>query len=239
MNDLRVHIRTMSRHLFHDMQTSLLSWFVAHYLRCPRFHTHVHWQAWELGSFSNSLGSQHTRLMHQRYSQRAKMCRIFRVCHIYRTRLVSNLTKHSSTTSGSCTTSTITNWASTISAYIKSIDSNHLVALGDEGFFNDPSNPSYPYQWVSKDSRYSIPLNGIGCLCRGSEGIDFDANLKVSTLDFGTFHVRRPTSAQRSVTHFYPASHTLYVYTVKYTSKFVLTFSLGSLGHNIWFNRVG
>ncbi|KAJ7594137.1 CEL4a mannanase [Mycena floridula] len=69
---------------------------------------------------------------------------------------------------GTCTTTTITNWASQISAYIKSIDSNHLVALGDEGFYNQPSNPSYPYQ--------------------GSEGIDFEANFAISTLDFGTAH---------------------------------------------------
>ncbi|KAF9005377.1 mannanase [Hymenopellis radicata] len=73
------------------------------------------------------------------------------------------------TTSGSCTTTTVTSWAKDISAYIKSIDSNHLVAIGDEGFYNQPSAPTYPYQ--------------------GSEGIDFDANLAISTIDFGTFHI--------------------------------------------------
>ncbi|KAI0821629.1 mannanase [Trametes gibbosa] len=73
------------------------------------------------------------------------------------------------TSSGTCTTKTITDWASDISAYIKSIDSNHLVAIGDEGFFNEPGNPSYPYQ--------------------GSEGIDFNANLNISTIDFGTAHL--------------------------------------------------
>lgn len=72
------------------------------------------------------------------------------------------------TSTGTCTTTTVTNWAKSISAYIKSIDSNHLVALGDEGFYNQPSAPTYPYQ--------------------GSEGVDFDANLAISTLDFGTFH---------------------------------------------------
>jgi len=55
-----------------------------------------------------------------------------------------------------------------MSAYIKSIDSNHLVALGDEGFFNQPSSSSYPYQ--------------------GGEGVDFAANLKIGTIDYGTFH---------------------------------------------------
>ncbi|KAK0489958.1 mannanase [Armillaria luteobubalina] len=72
------------------------------------------------------------------------------------------------TTSGTCTTATITKWAAEIATYIKSIDSNHLVAIGDEGFYNEPSAPTYPYQ--------------------GSEGIDFDANLAISSIDFGTFH---------------------------------------------------
>ncbi|KAK7022835.1 hypothetical protein VNI00_016916 [Paramarasmius palmivorus] len=73
---------------------------------------------------------------------------------------------------------TITKWASDISAYIKSIDVNHLVALGDEGFFNRPQNifASWPY--------------------RGGDGIDFDANLQISTLDFGTVHSYPITWAQ-------------------------------------------
>ncbi|KAJ7328428.1 glycoside hydrolase [Mycena albidolilacea] len=74
----------------------------------------------------------------------------------------------STTASSSCTVSTITTWVSTMSAFIKSIDSNHLVGLGDEGFFNQPGNSDYMYQ--------------------GSAGIDFAANLKISTIDFGTFH---------------------------------------------------
>ncbi|TFK74044.1 glycoside hydrolase family 5 protein [Pluteus cervinus] len=72
------------------------------------------------------------------------------------------------TTSGSCTPATITAWAKEMTAYIKSIDSNHLVGVGDEGFFNQPGAPTYPYQ--------------------GGDGIDFDANLAISTVDFGTFH---------------------------------------------------
>jgi len=72
------------------------------------------------------------------------------------------------TSTGTCTTKTITAWATEIAAYIKSIDSNHLVAMGDEGFFNQANGATYPYQ--------------------GGEGIDFDANLKISSIDFGTFH---------------------------------------------------
>ncbi|KAJ3879236.1 glycoside hydrolase [Lentinula edodes] len=77
-----------------------------------------------------------------------------------------------SASSGTCTISTISTWAEEMSAYIKSIDSNHLVAIGDEGFINDPGNPIFVYQGYSP-----------------SLGIDFAANLNISSLDFGTFHL--------------------------------------------------
>lgn len=67
-----------------------------------------------------------------------------------------------------CSTSVIYNWASTISAYIKSLDSSHMVTLGDEGFMNGGGDGSYPYTT--------------------GEGIDFAKNLGISTLDFGTYH---------------------------------------------------
>jgi mannan endo-1,4-beta-mannosidase len=68
-----------------------------------------------------------------------------------------------------CATSVITNWATTISAYIKSLDSNHLVTLGDEGFMNGGGDGSYPYT--------------------AGEGVDWVANLKIPNLDFATFHL--------------------------------------------------
>jgi mannan endo-1,4-beta-mannosidase len=68
-----------------------------------------------------------------------------------------------------CATSVITNWARDTSAYIKSLDSSHYVLLGDEGFFNRPGSSEYPYQ--------------------GGEGVDFEANLQISTLDAGVFHM--------------------------------------------------
>ncbi|KAF7296256.1 Glycoside hydrolase [Mycena chlorophos] len=71
--------------------------------------------------------------------------------------------------SPTCNVTTITNWVSELSAYIKSIDSNHLVGLGDEGFFNEPGNSQYVYG--------------------GGAGMDFAANLALSSIDFGTFHM--------------------------------------------------
>ena len=67
-----------------------------------------------------------------------------------------------------CDTSVLTNWATTASAYVKSLDSNHLVALGDEGFAPSAGDGSYPFQTV--------------------EGVDFAANLAIKTLDYGTAH---------------------------------------------------
>ncbi|KAH8548436.1 glycoside hydrolase family 5 protein [Umbelopsis sp. PMI_123] len=71
--------------------------------------------------------------------------------------------------SSSCNTNVIYNWVNEISTYIKSIDSNHLVALGDEGFFNHTGTYEYVYD--------------------GGAGVDFDANLKLSNIDFGTVHL--------------------------------------------------
>ncbi|KAL6912561.1 hypothetical protein ACHAP8_010410 [Fusarium lateritium] len=69
-----------------------------------------------------------------------------------------------------CDTSVLTKWATEISSFIKSLDSKHRVSLGDEGWLcSDDSSLGYAYS------------------C--SEGIDFEANLKISTLDYGTVHM--------------------------------------------------
>jgi Endo-beta-mannanase len=67
------------------------------------------------------------------------------------------------------TTSLLTNWVTEMSSCIKELDPNHLVALGDEGFFDRPG---------ATESAYN-----------GSSGLDFEANLKVPTIDFGTYHL--------------------------------------------------
>ncbi len=71
-----------------------------------------------------------------------------------------------------CDSSVVTNWATEISQYVKSIDPDHLVTLGDEG-------------WLA-------PADGYGdgsYAYSGVEGVDFAANLKIPTLDYGVFHL--------------------------------------------------
>lgn len=68
-----------------------------------------------------------------------------------------------------CTTGTITSWAREMSDYIKSLDPNHLVAVGDEGFFARQSGPGEQYT--------------------GADGVDHEALLALPAIDFGTFHL--------------------------------------------------
>ena len=70
-----------------------------------------------------------------------------------------------------CPTSVITNWATDISKYIKSLDPFNMVALGDEGWFADSTygDGRYPYS--------------------GYEGVNFLDNIKIKTLDYATVHL--------------------------------------------------
>lgn len=77
-----------------------------------------------------------------------------------------------------CSTDVIFKWADTTSQYIKSLDPDHMVTLGDEGF-GLPGGTSYPYGT--------------------SEGVDFVKNLGVKGLDFGTFHMY-PSSCKSTQT---------------------------------------
>ncbi|HEY4015029.1 MAG TPA: cellulase family glycosylhydrolase [Polyangiaceae bacterium] len=68
---------------------------------------------------------------------------------------------------GGCTSDMLVHWADEMSNYIKTIDPNHMVSVGDEGFFDHGSGPSYD----------------------GSEGVDHVALLGVRHIDFGTYHL--------------------------------------------------
>ena len=59
-------------------------------------------------------------------------------------------------------------WIDDMSRFVKSLDSNHLVAAGDEGFFRK----------LSRSHLYN-----------GTYGVDFNAILKLPAIDFGTYHM--------------------------------------------------
>jgi mannan endo-1,4-beta-mannosidase len=66
-----------------------------------------------------------------------------------------------------CTSAVLSAWIDEMSTYIKSLDPNHLVTWGGEGGFNIKSD----------DGFYS-----------GADGGDFDHELSLTNIDFGTFH---------------------------------------------------
>jgi mannan endo-1,4-beta-mannosidase len=59
-------------------------------------------------------------------------------------------------------------WTSEMSRLVKQLDPNHLVALGDEGFFKHNFPPNHMYA--------------------GKHGVDFEATLGIPEIDFGTYH---------------------------------------------------
>lgn len=63
---------------------------------------------------------------------------------------------------------TITAWAKEMAAHVKSIDSNHLLAVGDEGFFNGGGT-----HWTYK----------------AEGGVDHEALTAIPDIDFGTYHL--------------------------------------------------
>ena len=68
------------------------------------------------------------------------------------------------------TTEELTQWFTDRSAYIKSIDNFHMVCIGDEGY-------------------YASGYNNTDYIYNGESGLDFNRNLQIDTIDFGTFHL--------------------------------------------------
>ena len=62
-----------------------------------------------------------------------------------------------------------------MTTYLRSIDTNHLIALGDEGYFS--GKESEAYEGESKDSY------------NGSQGVSYDDILNLKNIDFGTYHL--------------------------------------------------
>ena len=69
--------------------------------------------------------------------------------------------------SDNCDPRLLTSWIDEMSTYIKKLDPHHLVTWGGEGAYNRASD----------DWAYN-----------GTDGSDFDAEIALKNIDFGTFH---------------------------------------------------
>jgi mannan endo-1,4-beta-mannosidase len=72
-------------------------------------------------------------------------------------------------TSASCTTQTLIDWADDMSSFVKSIDHRHLVEMGDEGFYCDPTATDFTEN------------------C--SQGVDTIAFARLRNMDAMSFHL--------------------------------------------------
>lgn len=72
-------------------------------------------------------------------------------------------------TSGTCTADTLVNWASEMSTYVKSLDSNHMVSIGDEGFLAWGNGNQWTYN--------------------AADGVDHERLTALPNIDFGTYHL--------------------------------------------------
>lgn len=68
-----------------------------------------------------------------------------------------------------CLTSVLTNWIRQTSDYVRSLDSDRMIAIGDEGFGLSGGDWLWPYLYV--------------------QGLDFAKNLALPNISFGTFHL--------------------------------------------------
>lgn len=69
-------------------------------------------------------------------------------------------------------------WVAEMAAYIKSLDSNHMVGTGEEGYDTTPQD----YAPLSA-------YNNQAWLFDGTKGVSFSANTADSSIDFGTIHL--------------------------------------------------
>lgn len=66
---------------------------------------------------------------------------------------------------------------------IKSIDSNHMVSVGDEGFFNRGGD------WTYNGGEGKIYCYYCTVCSSNLSGGDFDAFIAAPNIDYGTFHI--------------------------------------------------
>ena len=126
-----------------------------------------------INSYTNAFGGTHQTFFTNTAAQQAYQAYIkFIVKRYKKSNAVFSWELCNEPRCSGCDPSIITNWAKTTSQYIKSLDKQHMVAVGSEGWLL-PSYPlgdgSYPYS--------------------GYEGVDSIALLNIPTIDYGTVHL--------------------------------------------------
>jgi len=86
-----------------------------------------------------------------------------------------------------CSSGAIPNWISEMSCYLKSQDPNHLVTVGEEGFFNAGS----PWRTTNPANAGCVDHNNcfLDHLWAEKEGQDFVKDHNVGCIDFAAFHL--------------------------------------------------
>jgi len=84
---------------------------------------------------------------------------------------------------GTCDTTTITTWADEMSRHVKSIDQNHLLSAGDEGFFCRPES-----QWTLT-KKYGASGYGAGFGEDCGDGVDSVALASLPAIDMMSMHL--------------------------------------------------
>lgn len=104
-----------------------------------------------------------------------------------------------------CDTSVIYNWVKSTSAYIKSLDSKHMVCIGDGQLDSSFYQSLLANSWCTEGFGLDVESDG-SYPYTVTEGLNFTMNLAIDTIDFGTLHLypdscMYPPSYQRSKTN--------------------------------------
>lgn len=87
-----------------------------------------------------------------------------------------------------CATSVITSWVQSTSAYIKSLDSKHMVCVGDGMFTLNPKQNSYANRAFTEGMGITTGSDG-SYPYTTYEGVAFNDLIAIDTVDFGTIHL--------------------------------------------------
>ncbi|KAG8530558.1 uncharacterized protein KY384_005061 [Bacidia gigantensis] len=133
-----------------------------------------------INTYTNTYGGDHNGFYTNTAAQNAYKAYIKFIVERYRkSNAVFSWELANEPRCSTCSTDVITTWATDVSAYIKGVDKGrHMVSLGDEGWLTPVFTGGGGV--VGGDGTYAYS---------GYEGVDFERNLQIKTLDYGTVHL--------------------------------------------------